>query len=112
MDCVRLVYIVSLMQTRKFFRKYSHIDLTTKVLSLKIFVLYGMSLDPLADLCFALQGGLVHLDKEYLMATQLYIQYGQLARITFDWQFCPSNHLFLYCTLCSTYVLGMEFHVK
>ena len=29
------------MQTRKFFREYSHGDLTAKVLSLETFVLYG-----------------------------------------------------------------------
>ena len=32
-----------LMQTKKFFRKYSHGDLTTKVLSLETFILYGIT---------------------------------------------------------------------
>ena len=38
-----LVDIV-LMQTQKFFRKYSHGDLTTKILALEHFVLYGIVL--------------------------------------------------------------------
>ena len=32
------------MQTRNFFRKYSHGDLAAKVLSLETFVLYGMQI--------------------------------------------------------------------
>ena len=43
-SALQLVDVV-LMLTQKFFREYSHSDLTVKVLSLESFVLYGIHME-------------------------------------------------------------------